>query len=252
VTPPREETKHEETKHEETRHAESPQTTPHATPTYTASVEDYLKTIYDLERASGSAATTDIAHRLAIAPASVTGMVRRLAGQGLLAHEPYRGVRLSGEGQRVALRTLRRHRVIETYLARVLDYPWDLVHVEADRLEHAASDALVDRMAAAMGEPRVDPHGAPIPTRDGEVDERTYPSLAELPVGAAARVVRVSVEDPARLRYLGELGLVPGADLRVVARAPYDGPIAVVVASADGSTVERTIGPALGAVVQVE
>jgi DtxR family transcriptional regulator, Mn-dependent transcriptional regulator len=215
--------------------------------TYTASVEDYLKTIYDLERHTGTATTTDIAHRLDIAPASVTGMVRRLAGQGLLTHEPYHGVRLSDEGQRVALLTLRRHRVIETYLARVLNYPWDEVHAEADRLEHAASDALIDRMAHAMGEPCVDPHGAPIPTREGQVDERQYAALSELPLGARARIVRVSDEDPARLRYLAELGLVPGADITVVSRAPYEGPIELRV----GDTL-RSIGPALAAGIHVE
>jgi DtxR family Mn-dependent transcriptional regulator len=215
--------------------------------TYTASVEDYLKTIYDLERSTGTATTTDIAHRLEIAPASVTGMVRRLAGQGLLTHEPYHGVRLSDEGQRVALLTLRRHRVIETYLARVLNYPWDEVHAEADRLEHAASDALIDRMAQAMGEPCVDPHGAPIPTRELQVDERHYAALSELALGARARIVRVSDEDPARLRYLAELGLVPGADVTVVNRAPYEGPIELRV----GETM-RAIGPALAADIHVE
>src|SRR5690625_3178096 len=109
---------------------------------YTASVEDYLKTIYEIEEASGTAATTDIANRLAVAPASVSGMVRRLAGQGLLEHERYRGVRLTDEGRRVALSTMRRHRILELYLVEELDYPWDLVHDEAERLEHAASDEL--------------------------------------------------------------------------------------------------------------
>ena len=123
----------------------------------TAPVEDYLKVIYEIERLSGAAATTDIAHRLAIAPASVSGMVRRLAEQGLLAHERYRGVRLTDEGRRIALRMLRRHRIIEAYLTQALGYAWDRVHDEAERLEHAASDELVDRMAAAMGEPSVDP-----------------------------------------------------------------------------------------------
>jgi DtxR family Mn-dependent transcriptional regulator len=220
--------------------------------TYTASVEDYLKTIYDLERNTGTATTTDIAHRLAIAPASVTGMVRRLAGQGLLTHEPYHGVRLSDEGHRVALLTLRRHRVIETYLARVLNYPWDEVHAEADRLEHAASDALIDRMAQAMGEPRVDPHGAPIPTREGHVDERQYAALSDLPLDTPARIVRVSDEDPARLRYLAELGLVPGAYVTVVRRAPYEGPIELRVDDAVGGANLRAIGPALAADIHVE
>lgn len=131
----------------------------------TASVEDYLKAVLDLERDGGAAATTSLAARLGVAPASVTGMVRRLAEQGLLTHTPYRGVRLTVAGRRAALTTLRRHRVIEAYLATVLGMPWDRVHAEAERLEHAASDDLVDRMAAALGEPAVDPHGAPIPTR---------------------------------------------------------------------------------------
>jgi DtxR family transcriptional regulator, Mn-dependent transcriptional regulator len=219
--------------------------------TYTASVEDYLKAIYDLERNTGMASTTDIAHRLDIAPASVTGMVRRLAGQGLLTHEPYHGVRLSDEGQRVALLTLRRHRIIETYLARVLNYPWDEVHAEAERLEHAASDALIDRLAEAMGEPHVDPHGAPIPTREGRVDERPSAALSDLRVGAEARIVRVSDEDPARLRYLAELGLVPGACITVVARAPYGGPIELQVGDATEGT-RRAIGPALADDIHVE
>jgi len=136
----------------------------------------------------------------------VSGMVRRLADQGLLAYERYHGVRLTESGRRAALRTLRRHRVIEAYLAEALGYQWDRVHEEAERLEHAASDELVDRMAATIGEPEVDPHGAPIPTKDGSVDETEYKSLADLAVGASGVVVRVADEDPEMLRYLGELG----------------------------------------------
>ena len=116
-------------------------------------------------------------------------MVRRVADQGLLAYERYHGVRLTKSGRREALRTLRRHRVIESYLSQALGYPWDRVHEEAERPEHAASDELVDRMAATIGEPHVDPHGAPIPTRDGAVDETEYPSLAQLAVGLSGVVV---------------------------------------------------------------
>jgi DtxR family transcriptional regulator, Mn-dependent transcriptional regulator len=133
--------------------------------TLSGPVEDYLKVIYSIGKGSGPAATNEIAERLAIAPASVTGMVRRLAAQGLLAYERYRGVKLTESGRRAALRTVRRHRVIESYLTQALGYPWNRVHDEAERLEHAASDELVDRMAATIGEPEVDPHGAPIPTR---------------------------------------------------------------------------------------
>src|SRR4029079_6583225 len=126
--------------------------------------EDYLKTIYEIEREGDAALTNAIATRLAIAPASVSGMIRRLADQGLVKHERYHGVRLTSAGRTAALRTLRRHRILECYLAQVLGYDWDGVHAEAERLEHAASDELIDRLASALGEPTVDPHGAPIPT----------------------------------------------------------------------------------------
>ena len=213
----------------------------------TAPVEDYLKAIYDIELAGTAAATNDIAQRLSIAPASVSGMVRRLADQGLIEHERYKGVRLTDAGRRAALRTLRRHRVIEAYLARALGYPWDRVHEEAERLEHAASDELIDRMASAIGEPTVDPHGAPIPTREGSVEERQHVTLADLEVGQRARVVRVSDEDAQRLRYLAELDIVLGAELEVSERAPYDGPITVRLGDGD-----RVVGPALASQVRVE
>jgi DtxR family transcriptional regulator, Mn-dependent transcriptional regulator len=212
----------------------------------TEPVEDYLKAIYAIGRGWGPAATNEIAERLDLAPASVSGMVRRLADQGLLAYERYRGVTLTASGRRAALRTLRRHRVIEAYLSRALGYPWDRVHEEAERLEHAASDELVDRMAATIGEPIVDPHGAPIPTRDGAVDETEYTSLAELPIGATGVVARVADEDPEMLRYLGELSIIPGTQLTVKARAPFDGPITLTVGKE-----ELSIGPALAAQVLV-
>ena len=212
----------------------------------TEHVEDYLKAIYTIGKGSGPAATNEIAQRLELAPASVSGMVRRLADQGLLAYERYRGVKLTDAGRRAALRTLRRHRVIEAYLSRALGYPWDRVHEEAERLEHAASDELVDRMAATIGEPMVDPHGAPIPTRDGAVDETEYTSLADLPVGQAGVVARVADEDPEMLRYLGELSIRPGKHLSVKARAPFDGPITLAVGKQ-----EISIGPALAAQVLI-
>ena len=142
-------------------------------------VEDYLKAIYDLERDAQPATTNEIAERLAISPASVSGMVRRLAEQGLITHEPYRGVRLTQDGRRAALRTLRRHRILECYLTEVLGYPWDRVHDEAERLEHAASEELIERMADALGDPLHDPHGAPIPSREGVVEETTRRTIAD-------------------------------------------------------------------------
>ena len=212
----------------------------------TAPVEDYLKAVYALERAGESAGTNDLAARLGVAPASVSGMVRRLADAGYLDYERYRGVRLTESGRKAALRTIRRHRIIEAYLAAALGYPWDRVHAEAERLEHAASDELIDRMADVLGEPTVDPHGAPIPTRGGDVDETQYVALSELAPGHSARVKRVSDEDPERLRYLAQLGIVPGASVKVLARAPFEGPISLTV---DGH--EQTIGPGLASQVLV-
>ena len=215
-------------------------------PPLTAPVEDYLKAIYELEIRQGSAATSDVADALAVAPASVTGMVRRLAAQGYLDHIPYHGVQLTDAGRRAALRTIRRHRILESYLTTVLGYPWDRVHDEAERLEHAASDELVERMAAALGHPAVDPHGAPIPTADGVVVEEKHRSLAELPIGELARMMLVSDKDPSLLRYLAEIGLQPGTDVTVLARAPFEGPLTLRIGDN-----ESMVGPRLAEQVLV-
>lgn len=213
----------------------------------TAPVEDYLKAIYELERSGSAAGTNELAARLGIAPPSVSGMVRRLAEQGLITHERYKGVRLSDSGRRAALRTIRRHRVIETYLARALGLPWDRVHDEAERLEHACSDDLIDRMAEAIGEPRHDPHGDPIPTREGHVEEPQLASIADLSVGDVAAVRRVSDRSGERLRYLAELGIVPGASVEMVERAPFDGPLTLRV-----NREQRVIGRSLAGEVLVD
>lgn len=216
-------------------------------PELTGPVEDYLKAIYELERSGKPAETNAIAELLGIAPASVSGMVRRLAEQGLITHERYHGANLTTSGRRAALRTLRRHRVIEAYLTSALGYPWDRVHDEAERLEHAASDELIDRMAAAIGEPETDPHGAPIPTRDGIMqEERALQPLSALGVGDTARVELVSDRSGEQLRYFAELGIVPGAIVEVVAREPFDGPIELRV---DDAT--RAVGPGLASQVLV-
>jgi DtxR family transcriptional regulator, Mn-dependent transcriptional regulator len=215
-------------------------------PPLTAPVEDYLKAIYELESRMGTASTSDVADALAVAPASVTGMIRRLATQGYLDHEPYRGVKLTDAGRRAALRTIRRHRILESYLTGVLDYPWDRVHDEAERLEHAASDELIERMAAALGHPTVDPHGAPIPTADGTVDESAHRTLADVSVGESATMILVSDKDPSLLRYLAEIGLQPGTDVTVLARAPFDGPLTLRIGDS-----ENQVGPRLAEQVVV-
>jgi DtxR family Mn-dependent transcriptional regulator len=221
-------------------------TAEHSLPELSPSAEDYLKAIYAIERAEEAAGTTDLAQRLGLTPASVSGMVRRLAEQGLLSYEPYRGARLTPDGRRAALRTLRRHRIIECFLVKMLTYQWDGVHEEAERLEHAASDKLIDRMAAVLGEPTFDPHGAPIPTREGFVDETPHATLADIGIGTATRVARVLEHDAGMLRYLDELGIRPGAEIVIVSRAPFGGPITLEVGG-----VTRAIGPGLAEQVLV-
>jgi DtxR family transcriptional regulator, Mn-dependent transcriptional regulator len=195
----------------------------------TRSVEDYLKTIYLLSQRGEPAATNDIAHQLELSAPSVSGMIKRLAEQGLVEHEPYKGVELTREGRRLAIRMVRRHRVLEAYLVARLGYDWDGVHEEAERLEHAVSDALINRMAAALGDPQVDPHGDPIPTADGWVEDLIFPPLVEVSVGTEAEIRRVSADDPERLRYLASLGLKPGTRVTVVDRQPFRGPTTVRV-----------------------
>jgi DtxR family transcriptional regulator, Mn-dependent transcriptional regulator len=226
-------------------------TNPLSAGTLSGPVEDYLKAIYDLERDQHPAATNDIAERLAISPASVSGMMRRLAEAGLITHEPYRGARLTAEGRRAALRTLRRHRILECYLTEVLGYPWDRVHPEAEQLEHAASEELIERMADALGDPSHDPHGAPIPSREGIVEETTFRSLADAGPGERMRVRMVMDDDGERLRYLAELGIRPGSIIRLLDRAPFEGPITLWVGDGAGG-VTRAVGPALAAQVFVE
>lgn len=203
-------------------------TAQHDSEQLTSSVEDYLKAIWLLSADRGSASTSEIAQHLALAAPSVSGMVKRLGAQGLLSHEPYRGVALTAEGRRVALRMVRRHRILEAYLVAQLGYTWDTVHAEAERLEHAVSDELVARMATALGNPTVDPHGDPIPDADLVLVHEQYVPLGEVPVGETVTIRRVvGDEEGDRLRYLATLGLVPGCVVTVTDRAPFEGPIAL-------------------------
>src|ERR687894_1817281 len=168
----------------------------------TRSVEDYLKAIYRLSPEGRPASTSDIATLLELSPASVSGMVKRLSEQGLLEHLPYKGVQLTAEGRRAALRMVRRHRLIEAYLVEFLGYSWDTVHEEAERLEHAVSDTMVERMATALGNPDVDPHGDPIPSADGSIQELACTPLTNIPVGQSVEIHRVHESQPERLRYI--------------------------------------------------
>ena len=178
-------------------------------------VEDYLKAVYKLQQSEVSVSTSALAEELGRSAASVTNMVKGLAERRLLEHVPYHGVRLTPMGELSALRIIRRHRVLELYLIEKLDYTWDNVHEEAERLEHAASDGLIDRMARALGEPSFDPHGSPIPTREGEIAEHSLTPLTRAPAGARVVVREVADESPESLRRLAALGLFPGTPLRV-------------------------------------
>ncbi|MEK9501406.1 metal-dependent transcriptional regulator [Gaopeijia maritima] len=186
------------------------------------SVEDYLKAVFALTRREEAASTSALAEALAVQPSSVTGMVKRLAGEGLLEHVPYRGVSLTAVGQREALRILRRHRVLETYLTERLGFAWDDVHDEAERLEHAASDRLIEAMAAALGHPSHDPHGAPIPTASGEIEVMDLPTLAQCAPGDTVTVRAVPDEDGEALRAMESRGVGPGV-MVTVGPPPADG-----------------------------
>ncbi len=196
-------------------------------PGLSRSIEDYLKTIYKLELEAESAQTSAIAEALSIAPPSVSGMVKRLAEAGLVEHTPYRGVQLTEPGRRQALKMLRRHRVLESYLIAELGYDWHNVHDEAERMEHAVSDDLIARMADSLGNPTYDPHGAPIPTAAGVVEEADFVRMSDLDAGKDAVLRMVGDSDSERLKFIASLGLRPGVKFTVTARQPFNGPITV-------------------------
>ena len=192
-------------------------------------VENYLTAIFRLTRETSTTSTSALAEHLGLAAGTVTGMLKRLSEQGLVEHVPYYGAQLTERGRSQALNLVRRHRLIEQFLVQVLGYAWDGVHAEAERLEHAVSDELVDRMAAVLGHPAEDPHGAPIPTNGEPFEEPLLPCLEDLEVGGGAVLRRVPDEDPEALRYLARIGLVPGAELTLMERTPCRGPLRIRV-----------------------
>ena len=194
----------------------------------TPAVEDYTKAIFSLEsRRDEPVSTKTLAERLEITPGSVSAMLKRLDELGLIVHVPYRGVRLTEAGRRIALEVIRHHRLLESYLAEVLGMPWDRVHEEAEVLEHVLSDDLEELIAAKLGHPTVDPHGDPIPSATYDLQEGETYGLSELQIGATGRFVRVSDSDPEMLRYLAAQGIAIGDELEVVERQPFGGPLYV-------------------------
>ncbi|MGD8439416.1 MAG: metal-dependent transcriptional regulator [Holophagae bacterium] len=193
-----------------------------------SSQEDYLKQIFLLADGDGPVSTQDLARRLSVRPASVTGMLRRLAELGCVRYERYRGVRLTETGRRVALEMLRHHRLLETFLARVLGYGWDEVHDEAERLEHVISERFEARIAESLGHPTHDPHGDPIPDADLRLPpDTTQTSLDGMAGGSTGRLTRVGTQDAGTLTHLRRLGILPGVQVTIVSASPNSVEIAI-------------------------
>lgn len=196
---------------------------------HTQAIEDYLKTIYSIQAERGQVATTQLAERLGVAPPSVTNMVKKLAELGLVVHQPYYGLQLTEAGHKMALKIVRCHRLVERFLVERLGLSWDQVHAEAEKWEHVLSEELEERLDAALGRPTTDPHGAPIPGRDGTMAEPVRLRLTDLKPGQAACVAKVGDHNSELLRYLGRVGLYPGARVDVVAITPHDGLVTIHV-----------------------
>jgi DtxR family Mn-dependent transcriptional regulator len=207
-------------------------------------ISDCLKVIYDIQERGQKVSTSAVRERLGVSDATVTMLFKDFAEAGWVEHVPYHGVRLTEVGERKAKEVIRHHRLLELYLARELGYSWDKVHDEADKLEHVISEEFEDKLDALLGYPTVDPHGDPIPSKDGVVLVRKGPTLAQLPVGQSALILRVSDQDPEKLCYLGQLGLYPETRVQMVGRAPFGGPLRVLVGEAS-QQVERMLGAEL-------
>lgn len=200
-----------------------------------SAIEDYLKAIYDLHATKGGVTTTALASALGVSAASATNMLKKLAVLKLVRHSPYYGAEFTPAGEKIALEVVRHHRLIEAFLHEALGMPWDEVHEEAHKLEHVLSENLEDHIADFLGNPTEDPHGDPIPTKSGIIVAADQPSLADLKPGTRATIRRIGAQEPARLRYLRELGLVPGAVVRLIEQLPFEGPVRVRIGTREHS-----------------
>lgn len=201
------------------------------------SVEDYLKVIYVLESEGSGATTNNIAEMMEVSSASVTNMLKRLAGLNLIEHKSYKGAKLTEAGRKIALEILRHHRLLELYLKEIMGYGWDEVHEEAEKLEHHISEQFEDKIAELLNHPTHDPHGDPIPTKDGVVPEMASLPLAEAELEHPYIIGRVKDQDPELLRYLEKIGVIPGVKIKILEKAPFDGPIRVYL-----EDEEKTVG----------
>ncbi len=202
-------------------------------------MEDYLKAIYQSSSEDDRVSTTQLAEKMGCSAASVTNMLQKLSELKMVLYEPYQGVVLTSAGQKVALEIVRHHRLIELYLADVLGYSWDKVHDEAEKLEHVISEEFEEKIDKALGYPTTDPHGDPIPTREGHIEEEHSHSLWEISALEIVRVHRVSDSDPEVLRYLAEIGVFPEVEISVLKKAPFNGPIHIEVNHTEHSLSEE-------------
>jgi DtxR family Mn-dependent transcriptional regulator len=211
--------------------------------TFTRSQQDYLKALYQLHGDQRPVPTRELAQRLGISSPSVSEMVTRLTGQGLVEHDRYRGQQLTKEGRKVALELVRHHRLLEMFLVQVLGYSWDEVHDEAERLEHVISERMEQRIFELLGRPELDPHGHAIPSRTGKVRPVSERTLRDVHAGERVVVQGVSDDDAGRLRELERRGLLPGTQIEVEAASEYEGPIEVRI---KGKRVHIPLGLARG------
>ncbi|CAB1077878.1 Mn-dependent transcriptional regulator MntR [Olavius algarvensis Delta 1 endosymbiont] len=219
----------------------------------TEAVEKYLKTIYEIQQQGGRVKTTTLAQTLGVTAGSVTDMIKRLASlrPKLVSHELHKGVALTPRGKKIALNVIRRHRLLETFLNRVLGFSWDEVHEEAKNLEHHISDRLTDAIAEYLNHPRYDPHGDPIPEKDGKIKPDNYRSLAATPVGESVRIARVQHNDAELLRYLDQLDIRLETIVTVVEKAPFEGPLSIRVGAVRQAPV-RSLGLNVADEIMVE
>ncbi len=208
------------------------------------SVEDYLKAIYILETEGEGATTTNIAEILDVSSASVTNMLKRLAGMNFIEHKSYHGASLTEAGKKIALEILRHHRLLELYLKEIMGYSWDEVHEEAEKLEHHISEQFEDKIAELLDNPTHDPHGDPIPTKDGVVPEMASLSVCDADENKPYLIGRVKDQDPELLRYLEKTGVIPGVKITILEKAPFEGPIRVLLEEEEkmlGFTIAKQI-----------
>jgi DtxR family Mn-dependent transcriptional regulator len=207
-------------------------------------ISDCLKVIFAMQERGQKISTSAVSEQLGVSDATVTTLFKDFAEAGWVEHTLYHGVRLTALGERKAMEVIRHHRLLELYLARELGYSWDKVHDEADKLEHVISEEFEDKLDALLGHPTVDPHGDPIPSKDGVIAARKGCALTQLQDGQSALILRVNDQDPEKLCYLGLLGLYPETHIQMVGRAPFGGPVRILVGEVS-LQIEQTLGAEL-------